>query len=290
MRLVTFTHGDSLRLGVMTPGGTLDVFAACEGQGVAPNLGDPAVFYRQGLDALAPLRAVVERAGAAAWRTEGAALGPCVPTPEKIICVGTNYRQHAAEANMVVPTTPLIFGKYNNALTGHGAAVPLPAEAVEYDYEAELVVVIGRAARSVPEARALDYVLGYCNGNDLSARDLQFRTSQWLLGKTLDGFLPVGPAVVTADEVSDPQRLAIRCWVNGELRQDSNTSDMVFPVAAIIAYLSRFMTLRPGDLIATGTPQGVMFGKADPRWLRPGDEVTVEIGPLGRLVNRMVEA
>jgi 2-keto-4-pentenoate hydratase/2-oxohepta-3-ene-1,7-dioic acid hydratase in catechol pathway len=222
-------------------------------------------------------------------RAEATLTAPLL-TPEKIICVGLNYRRHALESGMAVPTTPVIFSKFANALAGAGEAIPLPAVAAQYDYEAELAVVIGRRAAGVSAATALDSVFGYCVANDLSARDLQMRTSQWLLGKTLDKFLPLGPALVTADEVGDPQTLAVRCWVNGDLRQDSNTADMVFPVAHLVAYLSQHMTLQPGDIILTGTPEGVVLGRPQREWLTPGDEVAVEVGKLGRLTNRLVSA
>lgn len=160
--------------------------------------------------------------------------------------------------------------------------------AVEYDYEAELVAVIGQRAKNVGESEALGHVLGYCNGNDVSARDLQRLSGQWLLGKTLDRFMPLGPYLVTADEAGDVQDMRIRCWLNGELRQDSNTSDMIFGVAEVIRYASRYMTLEPGDIICTGTPEGVILGMKEKRWMKPGDEVVVEIDRLGRLVNPMV--
>ncbi|HKI57605.1 MAG TPA: fumarylacetoacetate hydrolase family protein [Trueperaceae bacterium] len=215
-------------------------------------------------------------------------LGPPVPRPGKILCVGLNYLKHARETEMEVPTSPVLFSKFGNAIAGPDADVVAPPEVERLDYEAELVVVIGRRARRVSEARALDYVLGYTNGNDLSARDLQQRTSQWLLGKTLDGFLPIGPQLVTADEIPDPQALPVRGWLNGELRQDSTTADMIFGVAEIVSYASTYMTLEPGDLIATGTPEGVILGMAEKRWMRPGDVYTVEVGPLGRLTTRVV--
>jgi 2-keto-4-pentenoate hydratase/2-oxohepta-3-ene-1,7-dioic acid hydratase in catechol pathway len=214
-------------------------------------------------------------------------LGPCVPAPGKIVCVGLNYRRHAEEAGMPVPETPILFNKYSNTLAGSGEDVPLPDVAEQYDYEAELCVVMGRTASRVGEAEALDSVWGYCNGNDLSARDLQFRSSQWMLGKTLDRFFPIGPHLVSADEVGDPQALAIRCTVNGDLRQDSSTADMVFGVAELVSYISRHLTLEAGDVIATGTPAGVAQGMPGTPWLRGGDEVVVEIGGLGRLVSRM---
>ena len=162
--------------------------------------------------------------------------------------------------------------------------------AVQYDYEAELGVVIGKQGKNIRQQEALSYVLGYCNVDDLSARDLQFRTSQWLLGKTLDKFLPIGPYLVTAEDVGDPQALDVHCWVNGDLRQNSNTADMIFSVAECISYISQYMTLNPGDVISTGTPEGVVMGMTEKNWLKPGDEVVVEIEGLGKCINRMVEA
>ena len=212
-------------------------------------------------------------------------LAPCVPNPGKIVCVGLNYRRHAAEAGMAVPQTPILFSKYANALAGNGEVVTLPKVTKQADYEAELAIVIGRRAKDVSEGEAHDYVFGYCNGNDLSARDLQMLTGQWLLGKTLDGFLPLGPSLVTADEVGDPDALQIRCWLNGKLRQDSSTADMVFSTKQLVSYISRYLTLEPGDVILTGTPEGVIFGDDPAVWLKAGDEVTVEVEKLGRLTN-----
>lgn len=165
-------------------------------------------------------------------------LAPVLTNPGKIICVGLNYRRHAIESGLPISTTPVLFSKFNNSLAAPNEVIPLPASAEQYDYEVELAVVIGRRARNVPVEQALAYVFGYCTANDLSARDLQMRTSQWLLGKTLDKFLPLGPYLVTADEVGDPQALSLKCWVNGDLRQDSNTADMIFSVAEIVSYIS----------------------------------------------------
>ncbi|MFS8639497.1 MAG: fumarylacetoacetate hydrolase family protein [Symbiobacteriaceae bacterium] len=288
MILVTYRTPGGLALGVRTDRGILDVAAACRRlacEGV-PRGVDQALAM--GLDALEPLAELVARAQdhPDLFRAEAdLTLGPPVPRPGKILCVGLNYRAHAAEARLDVPAHPVLFSKFGNAIAGPGEPVVLPEVAEQYDYEAELVVVIGRRARRVPAEAALDCVLGYCNGNDLSARDLQMRTSQWLLGKTLDGFLPVGPYLVTRDEVPDPQNLRIRLWRNGELRQDGHTRDMLFPVADLIAYISRYITLEPGDIIATGTPEGVIMGLPEKDWLKPGDVVAVEIDGLGRLEN-----
>ena len=212
---------------------------------------------------------------------------PVVTGGEKILCIGLNYRQHAKECNLPIPPAPVLFNKFSNALAADGDAVYLMPDYKEYDYEAELVAVIGKPARNVSAEEALDYVFGYTCGNDLSTRDLQFvRSSQWLLSKTFDGFAPIGPCLVTAEEI-DPNNLAISSTVNGELRQNSNTSDMIYSVAEIIADLSHHFTLMPGDLIFTGTPQGVMHGYPADRknWLKPGDEVCVRIEKIGTLKN-----
>jgi len=219
-------------------------------------------------------------------------VAPAVLEPGKIICIGLNYQRHAQESSMDVPELPVLFSKFNNTIAANGDDVPLELAWAQVDYESELGVVIGKTAKHVSVDDALDCVLGYCNCNDLSERELQFTSSQWLLGKSLDGFMPVGPYLVTADAIPDPQKLQIRGWLNGELRQDSNTEDMIFTVAECISYISKYMTLYPGDLISTGTPEGVVLGDPPERqtWLKPGDEYTVEITGLGRLTNRMVEA
>ncbi len=217
--------------------------------------------------------------------------GPCVTHPNKIICVGLNYRKHAEETNSPIPKYPILFNKFNNTLTGHGHDVPLPVSvSSKVDYEAELCIVIGKQAKYVAKENALDYVFGYCNVNDLSARDLQMRTQQWLLGKSCDGFSPLGPYLVTADEVGNPNNLGIRSIVNGEVRQNSNTSDMIFHCDEIVSYISQHMTLVPGDIILTGTPEGVVMGYPEDKqvYLKDGDVVTIEIEKLGSLTNRMV--
>ena len=215
-------------------------------------------------------------------------IGPCVPKPPKIVCIGLNYRTHAVETNMEIPRVPIVFSKYSNTLTGFGADIPLGTEGREFDYEVELGVIMCSKCKYVVKEDALSHVLGYCVANDLSCRDLQFRTSQWLLGKSLDQFLPIGKYLVTTDEIRNPQNLELTCYLNGEIRQKSNTSDMIFTVAEIIAYLSRFMTLEPGDLILTGTPSGVIMGLKEKIWLKPGDVVKVEIEGLGDTENKMI--
>ena len=206
--------------------------------------------------------------------------------PHKVICVGLNYREHAAEAGMDIPNEPVLFNKFNNSIAAPGQDIDITG-LVRVDYEAELAFVMGEQTRRVSVDNALDKVFGYCTSNDISERELQFRSGQWLLGKALDGFLPIGPYLVTSDEVPDPQDLSIRGWLNGEIRQDSNTSDMIFTVAEIISYISRYITLDPGDVVITGTPPGVIMGREDKAWMTEGDSYAVEIGNLGKLSNTM---
>ena len=215
-------------------------------------------------------------------------IGTCTPNPSKIICIGLNYRKHAIESNMPIPTIPVVFNKFNNTLINYQQDVSLGAVGEQFDYEVELGVVIGKSCKNVSKEKVLDYVLGYCVANDLSCRDLQFRSSQWLMGKSLDNFLPLGKYIVTADEVGDPQTLQLTCTVNGELRQNSNTADMVFTVAEIVEDLSKHITLVPGDLILTGTPAGVILGMPEKKWLKPGDVVKVAIEKLGYTENIMI--
>jgi 2-keto-4-pentenoate hydratase/2-oxohepta-3-ene-1,7-dioic acid hydratase in catechol pathway len=297
MILLTIQDGDELRLGMKTQRGVIDVAAAQVALGDG-NRGVPGTVEEviAGGDAtrsaLADLASRAEAADAtgSTWLVDEAsfALGPSVPNPGKIVCVGLNYRKHAEETGAAIPTSPVLFSKFSNAVAGPDEDVPLTDAATQYDYEVELAVVMGEITKNVSAADALNSVYGYATANDLSARDLQTRTSQWLLGKTMDKFMPIGPYLVTADEVPDPQKLAIRTWLNGELRQNSNTDDMIFPVAEIVSYISRHFTLEPGDVIITGTPEGVILGMAEKRWMVPGDVVEVEVDGLGKLRNRMV--
>ena len=208
-----------------------------------------------------------------------------IERPQKIICVGLNYRDHAEETGAELPKAPLLFAKWGNTLIGHGDPIVLPAESKEVDYEAELGVVIGTTARRVSERDALQHVEGYLCVNDVSARDLQFGDGQWTRGKSPDTFCPVGPRLVPREEIDDPQALGIRCVVNGRTMQDSSTAQMIFSVAEIIAYTSQVITLEPGDLIATGTPAGVGVFQDPKVLLQDGDEVSVEIDGLGTLTN-----
>lgn len=212
----------------------------------------------------------------------------CAPVlnPGKIICIGLNYRDHAAESGAEVPQVPVVFAKWANTLAGQGDPIRIPPITSKVDYEAELAVVIGRQGRDIPSDEALDYVFGYTNCHDVSARDLQFSEGgQWTHSKTLDTFAPMGPYLVTTDDIPDPQALRIRCILNGETMQDGNTSDMIFPVAELIAFLSQGMTLECGDIISTGTPAGVGQSRKPPVFLKAGDEVSIEIDGLGRLTN-----
>jgi 2-keto-4-pentenoate hydratase/2-oxohepta-3-ene-1,7-dioic acid hydratase in catechol pathway len=208
-----------------------------------------------------------------------------IDLPSKIVCVGLNYRDHAEEQGTELPPAPLLFAKWPNALIGPGEPIVIPRVSKRVDYEAELGVVMGSRIRNVSEEHALEAVRGYLCLNDVSARDLQFGDGQWTRGKSADTFCPIGPRLVPREEVPDPQALAIRCVVSGEVMQDSTTANMIFSVAEIIAYASRTVTFEPGDLIATGTPAGVGVFRDPPRLLQKGDEVTIEIERLGSLTN-----
>lgn len=286
MKLLTFStpENTTLRLGIKTDQGIVDVAQTA----VAHNLPAPADINAAITAPASQLEAVANTA-TDLINEDTVTFGPCLTNPEKIICIGLNYRKHAEETGAAIPTTPVAFSKFNNTLAAHGENIPMVAGNHKYDYEVELGVVIGREARNVAEEDALDYVFGYCTINDVSVRDLQMRSSQWLLGKTIDKGLPIGPYLVTADEVADPHDLRLTTHVNGELRQDSNSNDLIFNINQIIADLSQFFTLKPGDIISTGTPSGVILGMAEPVWLKDGDEVTVEVEGLGRCTNRFVD-
>jgi 2-keto-4-pentenoate hydratase/2-oxohepta-3-ene-1,7-dioic acid hydratase in catechol pathway len=214
-----------------------------------------------------------------------------IPDPPKIICLGLNYADHAKEGGVPVPKDPVLFSKYATALIGHGQSIVLPPVSKEVDYEAELVVVVGRRGRHLSADQAMDYVAGYTIGHDVSARDWQLKKDgkQWMVGKTFDTFAPLGPVLVTADEVPNPHNLGIRLRLNGQTMQNSNTNQMIFRVGNILAYLSQVFTLEPGDLIFTGTPPGVGFARQPPVYLQAGDVAEVEIEGLGVLRNPVVQ-
>jgi acylpyruvate hydrolase len=213
------------------------------------------------------------------------ALGPVVPDPEKVLCIGLNYRDHAAETNHALPETPTVFAKMANTLIGSGECIRLPDNTFQVDYEAELAFVVGRRAKNVDVEDALSYVAGYTAFNDVTARDFQSRTSQWTLGKSFDTFGPLGPFLVTKEEVPDPHALRIRLSIGNQLMQNSTTAELVFRVPELLSYISSVMTLEPGDVIATGTPAGVGFTRTPPRYLRAGETVRVEIDGMGVLEN-----
>jgi 2,4-diketo-3-deoxy-L-fuconate hydrolase len=224
--------------------------------------------------------------GGEAVALEEASLHPPIARPEKIVAIGLNYEDHAAETGAEIPDKPVVFTKYPNTIIGPGAPIRIPPLTEQVDYEAELAVVVGRRAKNVSELEALDYVFGYTNANDVSARDLQFSEGgQWTRSKSIDTFLPLGPYVATRDEVPDPQNLYIRAILNGETVQDGTTSRMIFTVAELVSFLSQGMTLEPGDVIITGTPPGVGMARDPQLWMKPGDEVSIEIEGLGTLTN-----
>ena len=213
-----------------------------------------------------------------------------VPRPGKLICIGLNYRDHAAESNMPIPERPVIFSKFSTCVIAPGEPVVIPPTSHQVDYEAELAVVIGRRAKNVKASRALDYVLGYTAFNDVSARDFQFADGQWQRGKSCDTFAPMGQTIVTTDQITDPHKLSIKLVLNGQTMQDSNTDQLIFGVPELIEFLTESITLEPGDVIATGTPPGVGFARKPPVFLKPGDQMEVLIEGIGGLGNPVVAA
>lgn len=284
MTLLTFRKDETYRLGIKTARGVLDVTAAAIALGL-PAPADMDDLLQNGRAGL--LRPIVEQAPASAYLDEATlTYGPVVTRPQKIIMMGFNYRTHAAETGTPIPADPPLFNKFNNTLNHHGGQIKLPTSvAKEFDYEIELVIVFGRRCHNVSEADALEYVAGYCTGNDFSARDLQRLTSQFMIGKTHDGFAPLGPYLVTSDLVGDPNKLRLETRVNGEQRQDWNTSDMIFNCRQLISFASKMMTIEPGDIFFTGTPQGVILGMPKDKrvWLRPGDKIACSVEKLGEL-------
>ena len=290
MKLVTFEEGGARRTGALATGADgARVVDLTRVDAAIP--ADMVALLAGGAPMLDRARAAVANAPAAAQLDPAAVkLKAPVPRPGKIICIGLNYHDHAAESNQPVPEFPTVFCKYANVVIGPGDAIVLPTVSDEIDYEAEFAFVIGRTAKNVAEADALDYVAGYVPFNDVSARDYQMRTSQWTMGKTFDTFGPMGPALVTADEIADPHSLDIQLSIDGEVLQSSNTRHLIFSVQQLIADLSAVMTLEPGDLISTGTPAGVGGARTPRRWLRAGETVRVEIEGLGVLENPVIAA
>jgi 2-keto-4-pentenoate hydratase/2-oxohepta-3-ene-1,7-dioic acid hydratase in catechol pathway len=281
MRLVSYDAGDGPRAGVLEGERVLDAWAA---------LGEP---HRGSLRELITerrvddLRTTLGNAGTPSHPRSAVSILPPITDPEKIVCIGLNYGRHAAEGGVEVPESPTIFAKYRNALAAPGATVRLPANSRKVDYEAEVAFVVGRRAKDVGEEEALDHVAGYTLLNDLSARDLQFSTPQWMSGKVFDGSAPCGPALVTPEEAGPHDGLEIRLTLNGEQMQGASTADLIFSVPRLVSHLSRLMTLEPGDIVSTGTPEGVGSVREPRVWLADGDEVVIESPTLGRLDTRI---
>jgi 2-keto-4-pentenoate hydratase/2-oxohepta-3-ene-1,7-dioic acid hydratase in catechol pathway len=277
MRIVTYRSERGDRAGILAGDGIADAWDAlgADGSTVRELLASGRIEELQGTS---------DSAGDVPG---GAELMPPVPDPDKIVCIGLNYRAHAAEAGIDPPESPTFFAKFRNALAAPGATVPLPAASDKVDYEAEVAFVIGRECSVVSESEAADYIGGYMLLNDLSARDLQFATPQWMPGKVFDGSAPCGPALVTPDEALADGPISFSLELNGEVMQDSSTDDLIFGISELVAHLSRLMTLEPGDIVSTGTPSGVGSTR-DPRvWLKAGDEVVISSPTLGRLETRL---
>ncbi len=282
---------DAETLGVKTPAGILDVRAAARALKKSAPLTLDELLQGGNAAGLYDLIAKVQQGSSSRFLVNESAItyGRLFQKPGKIVCVGLNYRNHAREIGMQPPRVPPLFNKYNNTLAAQHCTIQVPPREISYklDYETELLVVMGKSARNVSEDQALAYVAGYCTGQDFSARDLQLElpNGQWMIGKTLDHFAPIGPYFVSADLVGNPNALKIETRINGELRQSSNTSDFIFNTQQIIAYISRHFPLEPGDIIFTGTPEGVIQGKpVDQRvWLKAGDRIESSIEKLGTL-------
>ena len=287
MKLITYTTGSEPRIGAVRGDQVIDLAAASEGK--LPS--DMVAFLQQGEPALALARELLAGApGAATVPLHDVTLLAPVLKPSKVVAIGLNYMDHCRESGTEPPTTPVIFTKFSTAIIGPGATIRWdPALTSSVDYEAELAVVFGKTARRVSEDEALDYVAGYMNANDVSARELQRGDGQWVRAKSLDTFCPLGPSLVTADEVPDPQALNIKSVLNGQVMQESNTKEMIFSVRYLIAFASRAFTLLPGDILITGTPHGVGAGRTPPVFLKDGDTITIEVEGLGTLTNTCEE-
>lgn len=295
MKLLTLDYEEEKQLGVNIGDVVVNVTQALKEkpkQGVATTM---EALIEQGEAGLQTLQAYVDEVkedqATYVVNEQDVDFAAAITRPRKIICVGLNYRKHADETKAKYPEVPVLFNKFDNALTGHLKEIKVPRTTERLDHEVELGIVIGETAKHVTKEDALDYVFGYCTTNDLSARDIQKRASQWMTGKTNDGFAPVGPYIVTKNDIPNPDELQLTTKVNGETRQNSNTRDMIFDCSELIEYISSHMTLYPGDLIMTGTPEGVIIGRPmeDRVYLQPGDEVTVEVEGLGALTNYFVE-
>ncbi|MBM3774388.1 MAG: fumarylacetoacetate hydrolase family protein [Acidobacteria bacterium] len=278
MKFVTFARGGPAEPGVIRDAAVVSL----EPSGF-PDLLSVIAAGAEGLRKAAE----AARTGAAVPLESVKLLAP-IPRPPKIICIGLNYRDHAIESKMEIPSVPTVFSKYATAVIGPGDNIVLPRNSVKPDYEAEFAVVIGRGGRHIAAGSWKEHVFGYTILNDVSARDYQMATSQWMIGKTFDTFAPIGPWVVSAEDIPDPHALDISLAINGQVLQKSNTRELIFRVPDLIAHLSGVFTLEPGDVISTGTPSGVGFSHKPPRWLRPGDDVAVRVEGIGELRNRCV--
>jgi 2,4-didehydro-3-deoxy-L-rhamnonate hydrolase len=291
MKLLSVVTAKGTRLAAKLPAGILVFSEANElfsgSASSIPCTLRAAITAKGGLDRLLPvLQSAADHPAASKFTVPEENVKIAMPfAPENVFCVGLNYRDHAQESNAPIPQQPVLFAKWTSAMIGPGQAIVLPPDTQEVDYEAELGVVMGKKCRGVSADNALDYVAGYVCVNDISARDFQRMDGQWVRAKSQDSFGPIGPFLVTRDELADPQALGIRCLVNGRMLQNSNTREMIFGVRDLIAFISRGITLHPGDLISTGTPPGVGFAQKPPVFLHAGDEVAVEIDGIGRLSN-----
>jgi len=283
MKLVTFTHGGTTRIGAIVAEEVVDVSG--HGRDV-PH--DMLTFLTQGEKALNQARDVCA-SGRGRLALADVRLEAPLRRPPKILAVGLNYRDHIEETGLPMPEVPMIFNKQSTAVIGPGGAIYRPKDSVQLDYEGELGVVIGKQCRRVPQDKAATVIAGYTIVNDVSVRDWQMRSATTTMGKSWDTHCPLGPYIVTTDEVPDPHRLDLKTWVNGELRQNSNTKHLIFNCFDIVAHLSTAFTLEPGDVIATGTPSGVILGMDPKIWLKPGDVVRIAIDQLGVLENPVVD-
>jgi 2-keto-4-pentenoate hydratase/2-oxohepta-3-ene-1,7-dioic acid hydratase in catechol pathway len=282
MRLVNFRKGSRTEFGVERDGFVRSLASA--------GFGSDAEFVAGGARALDAAREMLEREDAEQSRLEEVRLLAPILKPGKILCVGLNYRDHAVESNMAIPEVPTIFLKLPNAVTGPDADIVLPRNSTQPDFEAELAAVVGRGGKNIRAEDWKQHVLGYTILNDVSARDVQLATSQWTLGKSFDTFAPMGPVIVTTDEIEDPHTLDIQLSIDGEVMQRSNTRRLIFKLPELIAHLSSVVPLEPGDVISTGTPAGVGLGRTPKRWLKSGEEITIRIERIGELRNRTVAA
>ncbi len=281
MKFVTFQHNGHQHAGVVQNDNVVSLKSA--------GLPDVLSVLQGGSDALKRVEVLLAKPPAdAVLPLSSVKLNAPIPKPTKIICVGLNYRDHAIESKMEIPTRPTIFSKYNNTVIGPGDNIVIPGNTAKPDYEAEFAFVIGKGGRHIKGSDWPNHVFGYMNLNDVSARDIQLAVSQWVMGKTFDTFAPMGPYLVSADEIADPHNLNISLTLNGETVQNSNTRELIFKIPDLVEFLSSIMTLEAGDIVSTGTPSGVGMAWNPPKWLKPGDETIVTVEGLGSLRNTCV--